>query len=72
MKEFFGWFIVVVVLIILIGVPSVKMNDISNSDNYEVVEFTHKNHDYIFVKIGMGNERIGGITHDPDCKYCNE
>lgn len=75
MKEFFGWFIgtlVVIGLVIWLGVSSVKMNDISDSDNYEVVEFTHKNHDYMFVKIGLGNERIGGLVHDPDCKFCNE
>ena len=75
MKEFFGWLIgtlVVIGLVIWLGVSSVKMNDISDSDNYEVVEFTHKNHDYMFVKIGMGNERIGGLVHDPDCKFCNE
>lgn len=75
MKEFFGWLIgifVIIGLIIWLGVSSVKMNDISNSDNYEVVEFTHKNHDYMFVKIGLGNERIGGLVHDPDCKFCNE
>lgn len=75
MKEFFGWLIgtlVIIGLTIWLGVSSVKMNDISNCDNYEVVEFTHKNHDYIFVKIGKGNERIGGLVHDPDCKFCNE
>lgn len=75
MKEFFGWLIgtlVVIGLVIWLGVSSVKMNDISDSDNYEVVEFTHKNHDYMFVKIGLGNERIGGLVHDPDCKYCNK
>lgn len=75
MKEFFGWLIgtlVIIGLTIWLGVSSVKMNDISNSDNYEVIEFTHKNHDYIFVKIGKGNERIGGLVHDPDCKFCNE
>lgn len=75
MKEFFGWLIgtlVVIGLVIWLGVSSVKMNDISDSDNYEVVEFTHKNHDYMFVKIGLGNERIGGLVHDPDCKFCNE
>ena len=75
MKEFFGWLIgtlVVIGLVIWLGVSSVKMNDISDSDNYEVVEFTHKNHDYMFVKIGMGNERIGGLVHDPDCKFCNK
>lgn len=75
MKEFFGWFIgtlVVIGLVIWLGVSSVKMNDISDSDNYEVVEFTHKNHDYMFVKIGTGGERIGGLVHDPDCKFCNE
>lgn len=75
MREFFGWLIgiiVVIVLVIGLGVYSVNMNDVSNSDNYEVVEFTHKNHDYMFVKIGLGNERIGGLVHDPDCKFCNE
>jgi hypothetical protein len=75
MKEFFGWLIgtlVVIGLVIWLGVSSVNMNDISDSDNYEVVEFTHKNHDYMFVKIGLGNERIGGLVHDPDCKFCNE
>lgn len=75
MREFFGWLIgiiVVIGLVIWLGVYSVNMNDVSNSDNYEVVEFTHKNHDYMFVKIGLGNERIGGLVHDPDCKFCNE
>lgn len=75
MREFFGWLIgiiIVVVLVIWLGVYSVNTNDISNSDNYEVVEFTHKNHDYMFVKIGLGNERIGGLVHDPDCKFCNK
>ena len=72
MKEIVGWFIVVIALVIFIGIPLVKRNDISNSDNYEVVEFTHKNHDYMFVKIGLGHERIGGLVHNPDCKFCNE
>ena len=75
MKEIVGYIIGVIVVIILViglGVFSVNSNNISNSDNYEVVEFTHKNHDYMFVKIGLGNERIGGLVHNPDCKFCNK
>lgn len=75
MGKKFRWIIGTLVLIgfiIWLGVSSVNMNDISNSDNYEVIEFTHKNHDYMFVKIGLGSERIGGLVHDPDCKFCNE
>lgn len=74
-KEYF-WSIICVIatigLIIWLAVSSVNMNDISNSDNYKVIEFTHKNHDYMFVTIGLGSERIGGLVHDPDCKFCNE
>ena len=72
MKEFLVWTIIIIVFVVGIGVASVNRNDITDSDNYEIVEFTHKNHDYMFVKIGMGNERIGGLVHDPDCKFCNE
>jgi len=70
MKELYGWIIGIIVVIGL--VVWFNKNDISDSDNYEVVEFTHKNHDYMFVKIGLGNERIGGLVHNPDCKFCNE
>lgn len=72
MKEFLVWTIIIIVFVVGIGVASVNRNDITDSNNYEIVEFTHKNHDYMFVKIGLGNERIGGLAHDPDCKFCNE
>ena len=72
MKEFLVWTIIIIVFAVGICVASVNRNDITDSDNYEIVEFTHKNHDYMFVKIGTGGERIGGLVHDPDCKFCNE
>lgn len=72
MKEFLVWTIIIIVFVVGLSVASVNRNDITDSDNYEIVEFTHKNHDYMFVKIGVGNERIGGFVHDPDCKFCNE
>ena len=74
MKELYVWIVCIASIVGLIAflfLVTIKANDIHNSDNYEVVEFTHKNHDYIFVKIGMGKSGTGGLVHDPDCKFCN-
>ena len=74
MKELYVWIVCIASIVGLIAflfLVTIKTNDINNTDNYEVVEFTHKNHNYIFVNIGTGQARIGGLVHDPDCKFCN-
>ena len=77
MGKFYNWVLGIIGIFTIIGsivyifLVTANKNDIRNTDNYEVVEFTHKNHDYIFVKIGMGKSGTGGLVHDPDCKFCN-
>lgn len=74
MKEFYSWLIgllAVIGLVVWLFVYTINKNDIRNTDNYDVVEFTHNNHDYIFVDVGMGQGRMGGLVHNPDCRFCN-
>lgn len=75
MKELYSWIIGIIAiigLVVWLFVYTINKNDIRNTDNYDVIEFTHKNHDYIFVDVGMGQGRMGGLVHDPDCKFCND
>lgn len=36
-----------------------------------VTHFEYKNHQYIKFRTTMSTASIGGVVHDPDCKYCN-
>lgn len=75
MKELYSWIIgiiAVIGLVIWLFVYTINKNDIRNTDNYDVIEFTHNNHDYIFIDVGMGQGRMGGLEHNPDCRFCND
>lgn len=39
---------------------------------YEIIEFEHKGHEYIWFRSLNGGYAgwDGGIVHNPDCKYC--
>lgn len=36
-----------------------------------VTHFEYRNHQYIKFETAGINSAIGGVVHDPDCKYCN-
>lgn len=36
-----------------------------------ITEFNYKGHRYLKYKAGVGDHKIAGITHDPDCP-CRE
>lgn len=37
-----------------------------------ITHFEYKNHQYIKFLDNNGYSSIGGVVHDPDCKYCNK
>lgn len=37
-----------------------------------ITHFEYKNHQYIKFETNGLDSRIGGVVHDPDCKYCNK
>lgn len=38
----------------------------------DVVHFEYRNHQYIKFDECSGSCNIGGVVHDPDCKYCKQ
>lgn len=37
-----------------------------------ITHFEYKNHQYIKFETSGVESAIGGVVHDPDCKYCNK
>lgn len=37
-----------------------------------VTHFEYQNHQYIKFRSSNFDSAIGGVVHDPDCKYCNK
>lgn len=37
-----------------------------------ITHFEYKNHQYIKFRTSNSGSAIGGVVHDPDCKYCNK
>lgn len=36
-----------------------------------ITHFEYNNHQYIKFRSSDFDSAIGGVVHDPDCKYCN-
>lgn len=34
-----------------------------------IIHFNYKGHYYIFFREASGPNLVGGVVHDPDCKY---
>lgn len=37
-----------------------------------ITHFEYNNHQYIKFDEFQGSSSVGGVVHDPDCKYCNK
>ena len=37
-----------------------------------ITHFEYNNHQYIKFRELNGHFSVGGVVHDPDCKYCNK
>lgn len=53
------------------GTPEQKQRDTDIESARYMTEFNYKGHRYLRYKVGFGETRAVGITHDPDCP-CRE
>lgn len=48
----------------------IHIKTIQRNINIDVIDFTYKNHEYIYFISGYRKSATSACVHNPDCKYC--
>lgn len=51
-------------------IDKIDIKTIQRNINIDVIDFTYKNHEYIYFISGYGYAATSACVHNPDCKYC--
>lgn len=51
-------------------IDKIHIKTIQRNINIDVIEFTYKNHEYIYFIDGYSHTATSACVHNPDCKYC--
>ena len=51
-------------------IDKIHIKTIQRNINIDVIDFTYKNHEYIYFIRGYSKAATSACVHNPDCKYC--
>ena len=53
-------------------IDKINIKTIQRNINIDVIDFTYKNHEYIYFIRGYSKATTSACVHNPDCKYCKK